>query len=548
MRMIRVQHRPHPWRWTAALASLVVVGVALLVGLAVIPALRAEAANLVVNSTVDPGAGACDAAECTLREAIAAANATGDTDTITFDIPGPGPHTIVLGSALPNITDDNLTIDGGAEVVIIQPGGAWPGLVLAAGSSNASIRNLVLDGGGVGTYGILVHDDTDGHQLVNLDIKDWTRHGIFFDDTSADLATTASDGNLITDTLIHDIGDGIGDDNGIVLDHGTGNTITSSEIYSNDDDGMEINGGTDLKIIGDDIFSNGDHGVNLSNTTGTTINSNIGIVSNGLDGVHAVGDLNLVITDNQIAGNGASQIELDSVNNATILRNDMVAGSDAIVLEDTIADPANILVGGSAADRNRFRGIAVPGPCNTEAANCYVQLNGGVGTTVTATHNDWGTTDTGAATGIPTLVCHQGEGTCGNGLVNFADPEPPGGSPILPATPTPTSTLTPTTTPTETPTPGPSPTATSQPEEILSLAIGCNFVASTYPDDTEPAALASVVSPLASLAGLWAQQPPPSWAGYSPAFPEVSDMGPVDKLDVIAICMTTSGTFSRPII
>src|SRR5207244_7296305 len=44
-----------------------------------------------VNSTADPGNGVCDAAECTLREAIAAANAAAGSDTITFNIPNPGP-------------------------------------------------------------------------------------------------------------------------------------------------------------------------------------------------------------------------------------------------------------------------------------------------------------------------------------------------------------------------------------------------------------------------------------------------------------------------
>ena len=43
-----------------------------------------------VNSIADPGVGVCDAAECTLREAITAANATAGTDTIAFDIAGAG--------------------------------------------------------------------------------------------------------------------------------------------------------------------------------------------------------------------------------------------------------------------------------------------------------------------------------------------------------------------------------------------------------------------------------------------------------------------------
>jgi CSLREA domain-containing protein len=533
MRAVGPQRTSHIWRWTAALGSLAALSVALLVWLAVIPALRAEAATLVVNSTADPGAGTCDVAECTLREAIAAANATGDTDVIQFDIPGPGPHTIALGAALPDIMDDNITIDAGtSEVVIIQAGGAYPGLVLETGSSNATISNLILDGAAVGTTGILVHDDTDSHEFSHLEIRNWVSQGIYFMDTSADGGVNSSDNNLISNSWIHDIGDGVGDDDGVVLDDGTGNTLSGNQISSNDNDGVEANYAASLGITGNDAFSNGDHGVNLTGTASTTIDGNFGIFSNGLDGIHAVGDTNLTITDNEIFGNGDSQIWIDSVSGATILRNDFVAGSDGIVLEDTTADPTSVLV---------------PGPCNTEGADCYIQLNAGVDTTVNATHNDWGTTDTGAATGIPTLICHQGEGTCGNGLINFADAETPGPSPILATTPTPTSTAT--VTPTETPTPGgATPTPTTGPYETLTLASGCNFVASTYPDDTTPASLASAVSPSGSIAGLWAQQPTPIWKGYSPAFPEASDMGPVDKLDVVAICMIATGAFSRPIV
>ena len=38
-----------------------------------------------VNSTADAFPGVCDLADCTLREAIGAANATPGLDTITFD-------------------------------------------------------------------------------------------------------------------------------------------------------------------------------------------------------------------------------------------------------------------------------------------------------------------------------------------------------------------------------------------------------------------------------------------------------------------------------
>lgn len=55
----------------------------------------AHAATFTVNSTADPGAGGCTPPECTLREAIIEANSNpNNADTINFNIPGPGPHTI----------------------------------------------------------------------------------------------------------------------------------------------------------------------------------------------------------------------------------------------------------------------------------------------------------------------------------------------------------------------------------------------------------------------------------------------------------------------
>ncbi|MEO8394966.1 MAG: CSLREA domain-containing protein, partial [Chloroflexota bacterium] len=68
------------------------------------------AATFTVSKTADTNDGACDA-DCSLREAIAAANALGGADGISFDSGVFNPGTITLGSALPNITDD-LTITG----------------------------------------------------------------------------------------------------------------------------------------------------------------------------------------------------------------------------------------------------------------------------------------------------------------------------------------------------------------------------------------------------------------------------------------------------
>lgn len=86
------------------------------------------------------------------------------------------------------------------------------------------------------------------------------------------------------------------------------------------------------------------------------------------------------------------------------------------------------------------------------------------------------------------------------------------------------------------------------PEEDVPLAPLCNFVTWTGADATPPSTVASRVSPAQDLEALWALQPPPTWKGFSPRFAEVSDMQPLDTLDIIAVCMRGPGTFTREVI
>lgn len=102
--------------------------------------------NFVVTNTNNHGAGS-------LREAIISANATVGTDTITFNIPGPGVKTISLITSLPDITD-SVVIDGttqpgyaGSPVVeidglIVSNNGGGNGLVIKAGGS--TVRGLAI--------------------------------------------------------------------------------------------------------------------------------------------------------------------------------------------------------------------------------------------------------------------------------------------------------------------------------------------------------------------------------------------------------------------
>jgi hypothetical protein len=87
--------------------------------------------NLRVTNTNDSGPGS-------LRSAINAANLTAEDDLITFDIPGTGPHTIELISALPRLNDSMSFVND-------RPGDLPVIVRRQAGASNFRIFNVNLN-------------------------------------------------------------------------------------------------------------------------------------------------------------------------------------------------------------------------------------------------------------------------------------------------------------------------------------------------------------------------------------------------------------------
>ena len=145
--------------------------VLLVVGLASVTA--SSAATFTVTNTSDSGPGS-------LRQAILDANATPGADTIAFNIPGTGVHTIGPLSPLPALTDDvGVTIDGytqpgasantlavGSDAVLLieidgtNAGSSAKGFVIQGIS--ASVRGLVINR--FDSAGILVEGGY-GHQI-----------------------------------------------------------------------------------------------------------------------------------------------------------------------------------------------------------------------------------------------------------------------------------------------------------------------------------------------------------------------------------------------
>ncbi|HEX9959634.1 MAG TPA: choice-of-anchor Q domain-containing protein [Pyrinomonadaceae bacterium] len=108
-----------------------------------------SAATYTVTKIADTNDGACDAADCSLREAIAAANATADNDTILFgSLFSFAPKTITLsGTEIVIAANGSLTINGtGANRLTVSGNGASR---IFTGSANSvvNINNLRLTGG-----------------------------------------------------------------------------------------------------------------------------------------------------------------------------------------------------------------------------------------------------------------------------------------------------------------------------------------------------------------------------------------------------------------
>ncbi len=116
-----------------------------------------SAANFVVNSADDHNDGTCNGADCTLREAINAANAGAGGDTITFNIPGGGVRTINVSGALGALTiTKGVTIDG-----TTQPGFGGAPLIELNGANAGSISGLTINAQDVTVKGLIINRFTN---------------------------------------------------------------------------------------------------------------------------------------------------------------------------------------------------------------------------------------------------------------------------------------------------------------------------------------------------------------------------------------------------
>ncbi len=266
---------------------------------------HAAPTTFTVNSTADPGNGVCNATQCTLREAIEAANANPGADTIAFNIPGDGPHTISPNSALPGIANP-VTIDGYTEgdATARTSDDARTNTLPQPGKTNARLK-IELDGTNAGslTIGIGVSDvlirglvinnfGSDGIILLGSGSGNKIRGNFIGTDPSGTLAEgnevgvhfSVADGSTLGGTSLSSRNLISGNDSfGVWVEGGSSGNTIQGNLIGTDRNGAQLgNGGDGVKlssssgngnsILSNSIFSNGGLGIDLGPNQGVNPN------------------------------------------------------------------------------------------------------------------------------------------------------------------------------------------------------------------------------------------------------------------------------------
>jgi len=320
--------------------------------------LHSSAATLVVTNTSDSGAGS-------LRQAIL--NATNGADTIAFQIPGAGVHTISPASTLPALTEpvviDGTTQPGYAGTPLVELNGASAGnnagLRLLAGGSTVrglAINRFLTDAISISGPGSnLVAGNFLGTDPTGLIARGNAQEGVLITGSGGNVigGSSAADRNLIsgnTDAGVY-ILNGSGN---TVLGNYIGTTITGAARLPNANNGVAIYGATGsaagnqiggaLAAARNVISGNGGSGVNLvgagasgnviqGNYLGTDVSGTLSI-SNVGDGITISGAVGNFIggvnagQGNLISGNAQAGVSLSSASAGNNLVQGNLIGTD----------------------------------------------------------------------------------------------------------------------------------------------------------------------------------------------------------------------------
>jgi CSLREA domain-containing protein len=241
------------------------------------------ATTFTVNNTGDPGSdGICNAASCTLREAINAANSKPGADTIEFSIPRANVQSIRPSSQLPTITE-TVTIDGYSQF------GSSPNTL----EKGTDARLLIeLDGVNAGSLASGLEISADEVVVRGLVIQRFGGDGIA---TSGE--ANRIEGNFIgTDPFGRKAGPG-NDDNGVNL-LGSNNVVGGDKPESRNL--ISGNEGAGVNIFGTRVFGAADGNKVEGNLIGTD-KTGVLDLGNSFAGVF------MIDASRNVVGGGASE-------------------------------------------------------------------------------------------------------------------------------------------------------------------------------------------------------------------------------------------------
>jgi CSLREA domain-containing protein len=311
------------------------------------------ATDFVVNTADDHDDGTC-AIDCTLREAIDAANAAAGTDRIIFNIPPGGPQTInVTEVPLPQISDP-VVIDGttqpgfdGAPIIELNgEGAANPDLVdengLLITGGGTTVRGLVINrftGNGIAMHtngGNLVEGNYVGTNVAGTGDLGNTRNGVVV----IGIGDNTVQSNVVSGNGQSGIALAGAATGNIVRANFVGTTFNGTGMLGNSGDGIFLGGslsGVSANTIGGPagagadrniVSANGGYGIRLNDagTTGNTVEGNyVGTditgtldFGNTLDGIVVSGGAaSTIIKRNVVSGNGLRGIQLSTAGAGT---------------------------------------------------------------------------------------------------------------------------------------------------------------------------------------------------------------------------------------
>jgi len=346
----------------------------------------APVSPLIVTNTNDSGTGS-------LRAAIEFANANSAEDNIIFNISGTGPHVITLATNLPDITDDDVSIDG-----ITQPGATCGTTTNATGGITDRLLQIIIDGSGLASGDALQFGFMKNPTVRGLVIGGAPSNGLHFDFSEGtatvlcshlgvNAAGTAAFGNSVSGLRMEISGSGIVGDGTIAGANVISGNTRNGLLYLNTDSGSIRRNFVGVAIDGMSAIPNGRDGLFLADSgyvtpiqVGDTFGGGNIISGNTEDGIDT-GNGYWAIYGNYIGTGG------DGITPVPNIGRGIEGFADELTIGDGTVDGRNIIAG------NGGEGLTLRPPYTTRtiidgnyigvSANDMALGNGGAGITFT---------------------------------------------------------------------------------------------------------------------------------------------------------------------